>query len=115
VAERAATRIVAKLLAGPMAALRKAVQRGEPLDAQAMMLLEMFAPAQSAPAPRRAKSASSTIPAPALRPQAVSPQADAAQAARPRTETRTETRGDSRTPSRGTANSWASLSPDVSS
>jgi hypothetical protein len=111
VAERAATRIVAKLLAGPMAALRKAVQRGEPLDAQAMMLLEMFAPAQSAPAPRRAKSASSTIPAPALRPQAASTPADASQAARPRTETR----GDSRTPSRGTANSWASLSPDVSS
>ncbi len=45
VAERAASRIVAKLLAGPMSALRRAVQRGEPLDAQAMMLLEMFAPA----------------------------------------------------------------------
>jgi len=27
-----------------MAALRRAVQRGEPLDAQAMMLLEMFSP-----------------------------------------------------------------------
>ena len=47
VAERAASRIVAKLLAGPMAALRKAVQRGEPLDAQAMMLFEMFAPTVS--------------------------------------------------------------------
>ncbi|MBA3917361.1 MAG: glutamyl-tRNA reductase [Gemmatimonadaceae bacterium] len=44
VAERAAARIVAKLLAGPMAALRRAVQRGEPLDQHAMMLLEMFAP-----------------------------------------------------------------------
>ncbi len=44
VAERAASRIVAKLLAGPMAALRRAVQRGEPLDAQALMLLEMFTP-----------------------------------------------------------------------
>jgi glutamyl-tRNA reductase len=44
VAERTASRIVAKLLAGPMAALRRAVQRGEPLDAQAMMLLEMFSP-----------------------------------------------------------------------
>jgi len=44
VAERAASRIVAKLLAGPMAALRRSLQRGEPLDAQAMMLLEMFAP-----------------------------------------------------------------------
>ena len=50
VAERTASRIVAKLLAGPMAALRKAVQRGEPLDAQAMMLLEMFAPATAQPA-----------------------------------------------------------------
>lgn len=44
VANRTASRIVAKLLAGPMAALRRAVQRGEPLDAQAMMLLEMFSP-----------------------------------------------------------------------
>jgi hypothetical protein len=34
-----------------MAALRRAVQRGEPLDAQAMMLLEMFSPS-TAPAPR---------------------------------------------------------------
>jgi hypothetical protein len=51
VAERAASRIVAKLLAGPMAALRRAVQRGEPLDAQAMMLLEMFSPV-AAPEPR---------------------------------------------------------------
>jgi len=49
VAERAATRIVAKLLAGPMAALRRAAQRGESLDAQAMMLLEMFT-AEPAPA-----------------------------------------------------------------
>lgn len=49
VAERTASRIVAKLLAGPMSALRRAVQRGEPLDAQAMMLLEMFAPATPAP------------------------------------------------------------------
>ncbi len=113
VAERAATRIVAKLLAGPMAALRKAVQRGEPLDAQAMMLLEMFAPAQSAQstsAPRRAKTAP-PIPAPAAQAQAATPQAATSQAARPRPEPR----GDSRTPSRGTANSWASLSPDVSS
>ncbi|MBY0491227.1 MAG: glutamyl-tRNA reductase [Gemmatimonadaceae bacterium] len=50
VAEKAASRIVAKLLAGPMAALRRSLQRGEDLDAQAMMLLEMFAPpAGSAP------------------------------------------------------------------
>ena len=55
VAERAASRIVAKLLAGPMAALRRAVQRGEPLDAQAMMLLEMFSPA-AAPAPRAVRA-----------------------------------------------------------
>jgi hypothetical protein len=48
VAEKAASRIVAKLLAGPMAALRRAVQRGEPLDQHAMMLLEMFAPAGGA-------------------------------------------------------------------
>ncbi len=48
VAERTATRIVAKLLAGPMAALRRAVQRGEPLDAHTMMLLEMFAPTRPA-------------------------------------------------------------------
>lgn len=48
VAERTATRIVAKLLAGPMAALRRAVQRGEPLDQHTMMLLEMFAPARPA-------------------------------------------------------------------
>jgi glutamyl-tRNA reductase len=61
VAERTASRIVAKLLAGPMAALRRAVQRGEPLDAQAMMLLEMFspsaAPAAAAPSAARAPSA----------------------------------------------------------
>lgn len=44
VANRTASRIVAKLLAGPMAALRRTVQRGEPLDAQAMMLFEMFSP-----------------------------------------------------------------------
>lgn len=50
VAERAASRIVAKLLAGPMAALRRSLQRGEDLDAQAMMLLEMFAPPSSTPA-----------------------------------------------------------------
>jgi glutamyl-tRNA reductase len=55
VAERAASRIVAKLLAGPMAALRRAVQRGEPLDAQAMMLLEMFSPA-TAPEPRAVRA-----------------------------------------------------------
>jgi len=48
VAERTASRIVAKLLAGPISALRRAVQRGEPLDAQAMMLLEMFAPVSPA-------------------------------------------------------------------
>ncbi|MEN9507587.1 MAG: hypothetical protein RLZZ621_150 [Gemmatimonadota bacterium] len=59
VAERAASRIVAKLLAGPMAVLRKHLQRGEPLDAHAMMLFEMFA-AGNAPverAPRQPKSA----------------------------------------------------------
>lgn len=59
VAERTATRIVAKLMAGPMAALRRAMQRGEALDAHTMMLLEMFAP--SAPAePRRARPKRST-------------------------------------------------------
>jgi len=51
VAERTAARIVSKLLAGPMSALRRAVHRGEPLDAQAMMLLEMFAPSLPAPQP----------------------------------------------------------------
>lgn len=50
VAEKAASRIVAKLLAGPMAALRRALKRGEPLDQHAMMLLEMFAPTD-APTP----------------------------------------------------------------
>jgi glutamyl-tRNA reductase len=44
VAERAAARIVAKLLAGPMAALRRAVERGDPLDQHALLLQEMFAP-----------------------------------------------------------------------
>jgi glutamyl-tRNA reductase len=53
VAERTATRIVAKLLARPMAALRKAVQRGEPLDAHTMMLFEMFAPTRPAESRRR--------------------------------------------------------------
>lgn len=51
VAEKAASRIVAKLLAGPMAALRRTLQRGEPLDQQAMMLLEMFAPQGAASPP----------------------------------------------------------------
>lgn len=63
VAERTASRIVAKLLAGPMAALRRAVQRGEPLDAQAMMLLEMFAPTTTpmARAPRTNRVAVSAM------------------------------------------------------
>jgi len=67
VAERAASRIVAKLLAGPMAALRRAVQRGEPLDQQAMMLLEMFAPAGGAGASdtRRTGAHRAVAPAPA--------------------------------------------------
>ncbi len=62
VAERTASRIVAKLLAGPMAALRRTVQRGEPLDAQAMMLLEMFAPSATpmTRAPRTSRPAAST-------------------------------------------------------
>ena len=64
IAERTASRIVAKLLAGPMAALRRAVQRGEPLDAQAMMLLEMFSPA-AAPAPRAVRPARTAAPKPA--------------------------------------------------
>ena len=63
IAERTASRIVAKLLAGPMAALRRAVQRGEPLDAQAMMLLEMFSPA-AAPAPRAVRPARTAAPKP---------------------------------------------------
>jgi glutamyl-tRNA reductase len=58
IAERTATRIVAKLLAGPMAALRRAVQRGEPLDQHTMMLLEMFAPAR--PSELRAPSRRAT-------------------------------------------------------
>jgi glutamyl-tRNA reductase len=90
VAEKAASRIVAKLLAGPMAALRRAVQRGEPLDQHAMMLLEMFAPgggagatdtrrsgthrAVAAPAPTPAAPAA---PAPRLRPR-VAPAASSA-------------------------------------
>jgi hypothetical protein len=76
VAEKAASRIVAKLLAGPMAALRRTLQRGEPLDQHAMMLLEMFAPAGGAGASQtrttgspRAVSASE-IPAAAARPPA---------------------------------------------
>jgi glutamyl-tRNA reductase len=44
VAQRATERIVAKLLAGPMTALRHALERGEPLDTHAMMLFDMFAP-----------------------------------------------------------------------
>jgi len=64
IAERTASRIVAKLLAGPMAALRRAVQRGEPLDAQAMMLLELFSPA-AAPAPRAVRPARTAAPKPA--------------------------------------------------
>lgn len=59
VAERAASRIVAKLLAGPMAALRRTLQRGEPLDAHAMMLFEMFAPTAESPA-RDLRAAAST-------------------------------------------------------
>ena len=58
-AERAASRIVAKLLAGPMAALRRTLQRGEPLDAHAMMLFEMFAPTAESPA-RDLRAAAST-------------------------------------------------------
>jgi glutamyl-tRNA reductase len=56
VAEKAASRIVAKLLAGPMAALRRSLQRGEALDAQAMMLLEMFAPPTASDAYRSART-----------------------------------------------------------
>jgi glutamyl-tRNA reductase len=44
VAQRATERIVAKLLAGPMTALRHAIERGEALDTHAMMLFDMFAP-----------------------------------------------------------------------
>nr|MCU0648656.1 hypothetical protein [Gemmatimonadaceae bacterium] len=44
VAQRATERIVAKLLAGPMTALRHAIDRGEALDRHAMMLFDMFAP-----------------------------------------------------------------------
>ncbi|QJR35623.1 glutamyl-tRNA reductase [Gemmatimonas groenlandica] len=65
VAERTASRIVAKLLAGPMAALRRAVQRGEPLDAQAMMLLEMFSP-NSAPEPRAIRAPRAAAPKPVV-------------------------------------------------
>lgn len=64
VAERTATRIVAKLLARPMAALRRAAQRGEPIDAHTMMLLEMFAPTRPmdprAGTPRRSRGATPT-------------------------------------------------------
>jgi glutamyl-tRNA reductase len=62
VAERTATRIVAKLLARPMAALRKAVQRGEPLDAHTMMLFEMFAPTRPAEPKRPAVGRGRTRP-----------------------------------------------------
>jgi glutamyl-tRNA reductase len=61
VAQRTASRIVAKLLAGPMAALRTAVRRGEPLDAQAMMLLEMFAPGVGTAAPPRSVARQSAV------------------------------------------------------
>jgi hypothetical protein len=40
------------------------VQRGEPLDAQAMMLLEMFSPA-AAPAPRAVRPTRTAAPKPA--------------------------------------------------
>lgn len=75
IAERTASRIVAKLLAGPMAALRRAVQRGEPLDAQAMMLLEMFSPT-AAPEPRALRAPRAAAPktvAPQVTPQATPP------------------------------------------
>ena len=78
VAERAASRIVAKLLAGPMAALRRAVQRGEPLDAQAMMLLEMFSPVTaSAPRTTRTPRAAAAKPVTPSAPIADAPIADA--------------------------------------
>jgi glutamyl-tRNA reductase len=75
VAEKAASRIVAKLLAGPMAALRRALQRGEPLDQHAMMLLEMFAPAEGAGASqaRRTTGTHRAVPAPAPAPRATAP------------------------------------------
>ncbi len=89
VAERAASRIVAKLLAGPMSALRRAVQRGEPLDAQAMMLLEMFAPAMPLPKPSRV----------------------ARHPARARQEARPDARSDSTSPRR-TSPEWLALSSE---
>ncbi len=49
-AERAARRVVAKLLAGPMAELRAAAARGESVDALAASLARLF-PADAAPAP----------------------------------------------------------------
>jgi hypothetical protein len=65
VAARATDRIVAKLLARPMMALRHALDRGEPLDAHAMMLFEMFAPQPGTkPAAPRPSEASAPQPAP---------------------------------------------------
>lgn len=75
VAERTAGRIVAKLLAGPMAALRKAVKRGEPLDAHTMMLFEMFAPTRPAEprAAARARARLTEVAAPAESPVPTAP------------------------------------------
>ena len=75
VAERTATRIVAKLLARPMAALRKAVKRGEPLDAHTMMLFEMFAPTRpvESRASVRARARLTDVAAPADSPMPTAP------------------------------------------
>ncbi|MFN8715845.1 MAG: glutamyl-tRNA reductase [Gemmatimonadaceae bacterium] len=71
VAEKAASRIVAKLLAGPMAALRRTLQRGEPRDQQAMMLLEMFSPQGAAPHPSPTSSPTAPRPSDAVPPKTV--------------------------------------------
>ncbi|MDX2191790.1 MAG: glutamyl-tRNA reductase [Gemmatimonadales bacterium] len=53
VAERAAERIVAKLLSRPMIVLRQAAERGEPLEPYTAALQELFQPTGEAPAPSR--------------------------------------------------------------
>jgi glutamyl-tRNA reductase len=80
VAERAASRIVAKLLAGPMAALRRALQRGEPLDAHAMMLLEMFSPQTATPEVRPARPTRAAAPVADISTRRATPASSAAAA-----------------------------------
>lgn len=105
VAQRAASRIVAKLLAGPMSALRRAVHRGEPLDAQAMMLLEMFAPPTTSPSKtRRSTRASASAHLEPL--EVVVPGTPVRDGRAP------APRGDSTSTTRRTSPDWLTLAPE---